>query len=143
MTFFVGKSDRPRGRPPLPEWLKEVKKIAKDEFELRIARILQMKLTDIKSMAEDPGAIDACDACIASIIAKAVTTGDQSRLDWLAKTMILGVDQNATSGTSSMEEYKKRYMDYIDQKKLSNMLREKESETCQEENSAHVSRSAD
>lgn len=128
MVFLPGQSGNPKGRPRMPDWLKSVRKIPKDEFELRIARILQMPMAQIKDMVFAPDA-EACDVAIAAIVCAAVSRGDHAKLDWLAKTMICGVDPDRTTVADNIEDFKRRYLDRVDPDRLTEILRDKEKET--------------
>lgn len=80
--FKPGQRANPKGRPPTPPEVREVRKLNKHDVELSLTSHLRMTRDQIADVIEDPNA-KMLDVLVASIIAKAVQTGDQQRLDFI------------------------------------------------------------
>jgi DNA-binding TFAR19-related protein (PDSD5 family) len=86
MVFKPGQSGNPAGRPPLPAELKAIKDLSPQLVRKIIAKLALM---DRKTMFEwlekpqDQGGPNNMEMMVASIITKAITDGDQSRLNFL------------------------------------------------------------
>lgn len=75
------------GRPLLPEEIKEARKLNKYDVEMSLTNHLRMTRDQIATVIKDPES-KMLDILVASIIAKAVQTGDQQRLDFILNRTI-------------------------------------------------------
>lgn len=75
------------GRPPLPEDLKQARKLLRDDFERISHGLLQLSKTKLQEVMKDPDT-PALELLVASIIAKGVSGGDQHRTEFLLDRLI-------------------------------------------------------
>lgn len=80
--FSVGK-----GRPKISPELHLVKEISREDVRLRISKFLGMTREEVKRVLEDPTS-SSHDLLIATIVAKAVTHGDQNRLEFIYNRIV-------------------------------------------------------
>lgn len=66
----------------IPEELREILKIQKPEAELRLARLMRSRLSEVARVMGDDDA-QAIDRAFATVIWKAVEEGDEKRLNFL------------------------------------------------------------
>jgi hypothetical protein len=75
------------GRPLLPTEIKEARKLNKYDVEMSLTNHLRMNREQIATVIKNPES-NMLDILVASIIAKAVQTGDQQRLDFILNRTI-------------------------------------------------------
>ena len=85
--FKKGQSGNPGGRPKLTDDMKRLSKLSKTSLEAAMNKFLHIDRAGLKVIANDP-ASTMLDIAIASILTKAVTQGDQQRLDWIVSRLI-------------------------------------------------------
>jgi Lhr-like helicase len=92
-----------KGRPKLPEHLKEIKNLDKDIYKKTISKYISMDIEDLETFLRSvkEKKVKVFDAYIASMIAKGMQTQDISIMEWLA-TRSVGkvkdeVDHNITN----------------------------------------------
>lgn len=85
--FVPGKSGNPKGLPPIPADVKEARKLNQIEFERIVNKFLYMTREEVSKYAQAPGT-PTLELLIASILSKAVTQGDQSRLNFVLDRLI-------------------------------------------------------
>lgn len=85
--FKKGQSGNPKGPAPLPEDIKEARKITQIEFERLANKYLSARKEDIAKASADPNT-PVLELIISSIIHKAVVEGDERRLDFLLTRLI-------------------------------------------------------
>lgn len=71
-----------KGRPLIPDDLKEVRKMTSDEAERLITRMMAMTATDLVTLIKDPHS-PAMHGIIANIILKGLQGGDTARMEFL------------------------------------------------------------
>ena len=82
------KAAKGKGRPKVPDDLKNANKLTNTILEAKIRMFLAMTTEQLKDLREDPNS-QMIDLAICAIIAKAVSGSDQQRLDWVI-TRLLG-----------------------------------------------------
>lgn len=85
--FEPGQSGNPNGRPPTPEDIKQARKLNCAEFERIANKYLHMTHAELGAAVKS-GNATVLEMMVASIISKAVTKGDQIRLEFLLKRLI-------------------------------------------------------
>jgi DNA-binding sugar fermentation-stimulating protein len=86
-NFKKGVSANPKGRTRLPSEIVEARKLNRDSLEVALNKYLHMKRDALQAAIKNPDT-PMLDVMIASIIAKAVQTGDNTRLDFLLNRTI-------------------------------------------------------
>lgn len=84
--FLEGNPGGP-GRPRLPEDLKEARRAVKLEFEQIAQRLIRLPVPEVTRLAKS-GETSALEAVVATIIVKAWSQGDQTRLNFLLDRLI-------------------------------------------------------
>lgn len=80
--FLPGQSGNPAGRPPIPEEVKEYKKINQVKFIEMVNKYMFMDRASLLAMQKSPNT-KAIDLMIIALIIKTVNQGDYSRLNFL------------------------------------------------------------
>lgn len=94
MVFEPGnKVAKGHGRPKTDSYLAEVKKLNRDEVERTMAELMKGDRSKIKAVIEDPGT-PMMRLMVASLIQKAITTGDPAILNFLLDRTIGKVKEN-------------------------------------------------
>ncbi len=75
------------GRPPLPDDVKESRKLTQAELERCINKYLYLGAAELKKIYEKPSTL-ALDKVIIKIITMAITKGDHVRLDFVLNRVI-------------------------------------------------------
>ena len=86
MVFKKGESGNPAGRPPQLKEYKDIKKLTPSYVKMVIAKVARMSREEvIEYLKKDPiaGGPNLMELTVASILMKAVETGDHSRLNFL------------------------------------------------------------
>lgn len=78
--FVKGKSGNPKGRPKMAPDLLEIKKMSPAYITAIINKYCHFNRAEIKASVERPGT-PVIECIIASILVKAMTSGDYSRLE--------------------------------------------------------------
>lgn len=76
-----------KGRPPIPEDVREIRKISADTVKRLISRYVDMTAAELKVAAESDET-PMLEKMIASVIAKALDAGDYTRIDFLLNRLI-------------------------------------------------------
>lgn len=87
MPFQKGNTHG-KGRPPVPEDVKEARKFNRREIELILTKFLQMTPIQLEAVKTNPQST-AMELFIHSIVVNGINKGDPTRLDFLL-TQILG-----------------------------------------------------
>lgn len=119
------------GRSRLPEDLRNVRKIGKDELKARVQRLLRFTPAQVKQVLEDP-ATDCFDNIICNIIIKACAFGDPTRLNWFM-SLLIPKEQLEGGKESDLEDFKVEYMRNIDRKKLVALVKEGQEQKTNED----------
>jgi hypothetical protein len=90
------------GRPALPPEIKEARKLNQFEVEMSLSNHLRMNRAEISRVIKDPDS-RMLDILVASIIAKAVQTGDAARLDFILNRTIGKVKEQIEITDSRVE----------------------------------------
>lgn len=75
------------GRPPLPDHVKEAKRLTKTELESIINKYLFAPLADIRKAAEDES-LPTIESWMVAILLKGRTTGEWSGYEWIAQRLV-------------------------------------------------------
>lgn len=86
-NFKKGASGNPKGPAPLPEDIKETRKLTQIEFERIANKYLFARKDEIAKASVDPNT-PVIELLIGSIIHKAVVEGDERRLDFLLARLV-------------------------------------------------------
>ena len=81
-TYFQVGNKFGKGRPLIPDDLKEVKKITQDEAERLITRMMSLTASDLVALIKDPQT-PAMHGIIGNIILKGLQGGDTQRMEFL------------------------------------------------------------
>lgn len=110
-NFTKDHQPKAKGRKPLPSDLKEANKLTKERLRGLINKYLWISNGDLKKIAKDPKAM-GIDSLIASIIHRAITTGDHYRLNFILDRMIGKVKEeiDITSYVKKLDELTKEEM---------------------------------
>lgn len=84
---FVPGNVHGKGRPKVPDDVKEARKLNQVEFERVANKYLYLTRDELKEAAEDPDTT-VIELLVSSIIVKAVEKGDQMRLEFLLNRLI-------------------------------------------------------
>lgn len=87
--FKKGVSPNPKGRPPMNELDRQVRKLTKERLNEIISKILTSTPEEIQRIKEDK-ATDALTAWILSGAAKGIKTGDMDQLEKVLLNRVLG-----------------------------------------------------
>ena len=82
MAFKPGQSGNPVGMLPMGDDLKKARKLNRNEFELILHKYLFMTFEQIEKLAQSK-MLPMIDYMVVSIINKAVSEGDEKRLNFL------------------------------------------------------------
>ncbi len=86
-NFQPGQSGNPNGPTPIPEDIKQARKLNQIEFERIANKFLFMNRKEIADHVNKPET-PALELLVGSIVSKAVSTGDQVRLNFLLDRLI-------------------------------------------------------
>ena len=87
IPFEPGKSGNPKGRPPLPDDVKEARKLTKIEFERIANKYIHMTRAELKVAAKEPEAT-AMDRMVIKIIVDAVKFGKIYNIEFLLDRLV-------------------------------------------------------
>lgn len=79
--FKPGQSGNPKGRPRIRDNLRDVKLLSKTDMRRLMQKILDMTPEEIAELAHDK-TVPALEMTMASIIHKALSSGDQAKLSF-------------------------------------------------------------
>ena len=85
--FQPGQSGNPKGRPPLPDDLKRARALLKEDFERCAHQLLQMTHQQLDELLKDKTS-NLLQLMVAGIMGKAISQGDQVRLNFLLDRII-------------------------------------------------------
>jgi regulator of sigma D len=85
--FVKGQVANPKGRTPIPEELKKIRKMNRDRLELVVSKYLNMNLIELNQVVKDPNTT-ALDHMICQIIIKSMATGDHARFNALMDRVV-------------------------------------------------------
>lgn len=86
-NFRKGQSGNPKGPIPLPEDIREARKVTQIDFERIANKYLFARKDEIAKASADPNT-PVIELMISSIIHKAVVEGDERRLEFLLSRLI-------------------------------------------------------
>lgn len=92
--FKKGESGNPKGRPPMPEGLKQLKKLTKDEFQVLINKYWSLSVAELEELCKDTTSMTAMDACLAQAVYNMAKNGSLGNLNLLLDRTIGTVTQN-------------------------------------------------
>ena len=102
--FKPGQAPKSPGRPRIPEELKAIEPITQDSYKRILNKYTSMSREQLQAVIKEPST-PAIEIIVCSIIAKAMTGGDQSRLESLLNRAIGPVPkQLEVSGQLSLEQ---------------------------------------
>jgi len=81
------QASKGKGRTPVPGDIKTARTLNKTELERILNKFLNMNVTELKAIAKHPST-SVLEVMLANIAAKAITQGDQVRLDFLLNRTI-------------------------------------------------------
>ena len=85
--FKKGESGNPKGRPPMPAEMREIKKLSPQYLKTIIAKLSRMTPEEMMTWVKEPedrtDVPNNMEVMIASIIHKAITDGDHNKLNFL------------------------------------------------------------
>lgn len=81
-NFEPGKSGNPKGRPRLPEDIKEARALNQIELTRILNKYLYMPIEEIKRELAKPNT-PALEVAVGKVLAAAINKGDQKRLDFI------------------------------------------------------------
>jgi hypothetical protein len=85
--FKKGQSGNPSGAAPVPEDIKEARKLTNFEFERLANKYLFGTAADIEKASKDPNT-PLIELLVGSVIHKGVLEGDERRLDFLLNRLV-------------------------------------------------------
>lgn len=85
--FLPGQSGNPNGQPKVPQEIKDARQLTKLELERLLNKYMVMTKDEVQEALKNP-ATPALELMIGSIVAKAVSGGDDKRLNFLLERMI-------------------------------------------------------
>lgn len=85
--FQPGESGNPNGRPPLPEDIRQARKLNKIELERVLNEYIYLNASEIKARLQDT-TTPALELMVGKIIAESIKKGDERRLSFLLDRLI-------------------------------------------------------
>jgi hypothetical protein len=85
--FKPGESGNPAGRPAEPQELKELKTLNRSKFEALVNEVIYLSVDELQKIPLDKTA-NGIKVMLASVLIKAINTGDNRRADFFINRLI-------------------------------------------------------
>ncbi len=82
-----GQVLNPTGRPPIPEELKEMRKLTRASFQLYMNKYIHMSVDELEMLAADKK-LPAIEKMVMAVVLRAIKDADTTRLNFLAENLL-------------------------------------------------------